>query len=425
MKVLQRSFAILILFAAASFPLPAAVAAQVPPSSARLRVYLDCSDCFPQYLRDEITWIDFVRQPQDADVHLLSSRQDTGGGGREVVLRFVGRGRFAGHDHDLRALTIAGDTENRRRDVILQTVSIGLLDYVAHDGVPPGVELSVDSEGQAAPTASSDDPWNQWVFSVRGESFYSRDEQESDRTLRLNFGADRITENWKITVGGRINQNTQKFTLDQGGPDESQVEFARRDRFVNGFVAKSLGPHWSVGARARTASSTFSNNAFTSGFSPAVEYSVFPYEDYASRQIRIGYEIGLERVRYNEVTIFDKLEETLGAHELSVRVEQLQTWGSLFGSFEFSQYLHDASKYRIEVQGSTSIRLARGLSVNFSGDASRIRDQISLPRRGATSEEVLLSLRQLLSGYEVGFRVGLTYSFGSLLNNVVNPRFGN
>jgi hypothetical protein len=113
------------------------------------------------------------------------------------------------------------------------------------------------------------------------------------------------------------------------------------------------------------------------------------------------------------------------AQELSVRIEQRQTWGSLFGGFEFSQYLHDLSKYRLEVQGSTSIRLARGLSVNLSGDASRIRDQISLPRRGATSEEVLLSLRQLQSGYEVGFRVGLTYSFGSLFNNVVNPRFGN
>jgi hypothetical protein len=159
------------------------------------------------------------------------------------------------------------------------------------------------------------------------------------------------------------------------------------------------------------------------GMAPAVEFNVFPYSDYASRQLRIGYEIGAERVRYNEVTIFDKLQETLVDQEVSVRVEQRQTWGSVFGGFEFSQYLHDVSKYRLEVNGSASIRLARGLSLNVSGEASRIRDQISLPRRGATPEEVLLSLRQLQSGYEVGFRVGLTYSFGSLFNNVVNPRF--
>ena len=66
------------------------------PSGARLRVFLDCGDCCEAYLRDEITWVDFVRQPQDADVHVLSSDRETGGGGRELVLRFVGRGRFEG-----------------------------------------------------------------------------------------------------------------------------------------------------------------------------------------------------------------------------------------------------------------------------------------------------------------------------------------
>jgi hypothetical protein len=37
---------------------------------------------------------------------------------------------------------------------------------------------------------------------------------------------------------------------------------------------------------------------------------------------------------------------------------------------------------------------------------------------------VLLRLRELQSGFEVSFSVGLSYSFGSLFNNVVNPRFG-
>jgi hypothetical protein len=422
MAVLRSLIAVSALFVALVFA-PPAVAAQA--SSERVRVYLDCFDCFPQFLRDEISFVDFVRQAQDADVHLLSRSQETGGGGREVVLRFVGRGRFEGHDHDLRALTIASDTENTRREVILRTVIVGLLDYVAHDGIPSGVNLTVSTEERSATTAPMDDPWNQWVFSVRGETWVNRDEQSSDRILRLDYGADRITEDWKITIGGRINQNNQTFTLNQGEPDESELEVVRRDRNLSGFIAKSLGPHWSAGFRGRVASSTFSNNEFTVGVAPAVEFSVFPYSQYASRQLRVRYDLGLDRVRYNEVTIFDKLEETLWRQQMSVRIEQRQTWGSLFGGFEFNQYLHDLAKYRLEVQGSSSIRLARGLSLNVSGEASRIRDQISLPRRGATSEEVLLSLRQLQSGYEVGFRVGLTYSFGSLFNNIVNPRFGN
>jgi hypothetical protein len=405
---------------------PGVSTAQTPAAadSGRVRVYLDCFDCFPQFLRDEITFVDFVRQPQDAEVHLLSRSQETGGGGREVLLRLVGRGRFEGHDHDLRALTIASDTENTRREMVFRTVVVGLLDYVAHDGIPPGVKLTLSSDSTGTTQVAQDDPWNQWVFSVRGDSWYERNERQSDRTLRLTFGADRITDQWKMTVGGRVNQNLQTFLLNQGEPDESELEVNRRDRNLTAFVARSLGPHWSAGVRARVASSTFSNNQFTAGAAAALEYNVFPYSEYASRQLRLGYEVGADRVRYDEVTVFDKLEETLGRQELSVRVEQRQTWGSLFGGVEISQYLHDFSKYRLQVDGNTSIRLARGLSLTVSGEASRVRDQISLPRRGATSEEVLLSVRQLQSGYDVGVRVGLTYSFGSLFNNVVNPRFG-
>ena len=66
----------------------------------------------------------------------------------------------------------------------------------------------------------------------------------------------------------------------------------------------------------------------------------------------------------------------------------------------------------------------RGLSLDIGGSASRIRDQISLPRRGATPEEVLLRLRRLRSSYEYSFSMSLTYTFGSIFSSVVNPRFG-
>ena len=72
-----------------------------------------------------------------------------------------------------------------------------------------------------------------------------------------------------------------------------------------------------------------------------------------------------------------------------------------------------------------SVRIARGLSVGAEVSASRLRDQLSLPLRGATEEEVLLRLRQLQSGYEYSFGLSLTYTFGSIFSSIVNPRFGN
>ncbi len=394
-------------------------------SNGRVRVYLDCfefgpSSCFPEFLRERIDFVDFVRQPQDADVHLLASGQETGGGGRELVLRFVGRGRFAGHDHDLKAITGVSDTENTRREVILRTVLVGLLDYVAQDGIPPGVRIEVETEGTQRERVQAEDPWNLWVFSVQLDGSYESDERSSEREWEMELGADRVTERWKMTFGARLNHSREHFELEDG----DELDVVRRDRRVSGFAARSLGPHWSAGLRGRVSSSTFDNEELAVLFSPAVEYSLFPYEQYATRQLIFQYSVGPQWQRYSEETIFRKLRETLVQHRVLASLDQREPWGSLSASFEFEQYLHDLSKYSLEGYGDVNLRIARGLSLNLSGSASRIRDQLSLPLRDASDEEVLLRLRQLESGYEFEFRFGVTYSFGSLFNNVVNPRFG-
>ncbi len=402
--------------------------AQAPTGqSARLRVYLDCggefhSGCYEEYLRDEIRFVDFVRQPQDADVHLLSSSNETGGGGREVVLRFVGMGRFAGIDHDLRAVSVTGDTENTRRAIIYRTVLVGLLAYMARDGLPADVDLAVRAlEADAGtPRPAERDPWNAWLFSISASADMDAEESSRDRSWDLNFGADRITEAWKMTFGASLDHSTEEFDLDEDDP----VKAVRRERDANWFVARSWGPHWSFGFDGRMESSTFGNTKFSLDSAVAVEYSVFPYSEYATRQLRVQYSLGVAHARYNEITLFDRLRETHPAHEMSINLDRREPWGSLDARLQFSQFLHDASKYRLVANGDLNFRITRGLSFNVEGGVSRIHDQLSLPRRGATPEEVLLRLRELQSDYNVSFDVGVTYSFGSLFNNVVNPRFG-
>jgi hypothetical protein len=414
--------------AAQGDPAPVEAPAQ---ANGRVRVYLDCpgggfqDQCFSQYLRDTIQFVDFVRQPQDADVHVLSSSRGTGGGGQEVVLRFIGRGRFEGHDHDLRAVTMLGDTENTRRGVVLRTAIVGLLDYVAHDGIPAGVNLSVSTEARPDVEAPVEDPWNLWVFSTRVSGSIDADERSRELQSQLNFSADRVSEAWKIGIGGRVFESIERFELEEDDEDGDPFEVTREDRSVNGFVARSLGRHWSAGVRGRVASSTFSNNRLSVSGAPAIEFSVFPYDEYATRQLRLEYSAGFDRRRYHEMTIFEKFEETLWQHELSAVLDQRQPWGSLRAGFEVQQYLHDLSRYRIQGDGNVNLRLTRGLSLNFNGSASRVRNQLSLPLRDATDEEVLLRIRQLQSGYQVRVSFGVTYSFGSIFNNIINPRFGN
>lgn len=401
-------------------------AVQTPPStqgkpSGRLRVFLDCGgDCFSDYLRDEIKFVDFVHQPQDADVHVLASVHETGGGGRETVLRFVGRGRFAGHDEELRAVSLSGDTESTRRALILRTVQVALLAFAAREGLPAGVSLSIESEEKGPARTPADDPWRAWVFSVSGSANFDKQETQREHRWDLEFGADRITEEWKITIGAELSKSVEEFDLDEEAP----LEAIRQQRQGRWFVANSWGPHWSAGFKGDVQSSTFGNTKFAWGTAPGVEYNVFPYADYATRQLRLNYFVGIRHARYNEITLYDKLDETHSAQEAAVVFDRREPWGSIQGVFEFSQYLHDLSKYRLAVGGEASIRITRGLTVNLEASASRIRDQLALPRRDASQEEVLLRLRELQSGFRVSFDVGFRYSFGSLFNNVVNPRFG-
>src|SRR5687767_13377982 len=83
--------------------LPCASVAQAPDStSPGLRVFLDCQQCDEEYLRTEIGFVDYVRDRQAGDVHVLVTTQQTGAGGTEYAMRFVGQGRFAGIDEELR-----------------------------------------------------------------------------------------------------------------------------------------------------------------------------------------------------------------------------------------------------------------------------------------------------------------------------------
>ena len=395
--------------------------APAPAEAARLRVYLDCFNCFEDYLRDEIRWVDFVREPQDADVHVFITTTQTGGGGQEYALRFQGVGRLVGTDETLRASSTTGDTEDTRRRTLLRALTIGLLRQASILGVSGDLEISVagvDLAQQAVVPQA--DPWNLWVFSLRGSGSLQAEESQRESSWEASVSADRVTDNWRISAGAEIESETEEFDLDEDDPIVSRTQ----SREADWIVVKSLGEHWSAGLSGSLESSTFSNVALSFDTAPAIEYNVFPYSAYNRRQLRIQYAVGPRYARYNEITLFDKLSEHLVEHELSASLDQRETWGSLSAEVEWSQFFHDLSKNRLEARGDVSLRIARGFSVNLNGDVSRVRDQLSLPRRGVTPEEVLLRLRQLLSGYEVGFSAGLTYSFGSIFNNVVNPRFG-
>src|SRR6185503_1295623 len=187
--------------------------------------------------------------------------------------------------------------EEVRRRGVFDAVTVGLLSYLAIEGLPAGLELSVkprETEGGPPP---ANDPWNLWLYRIGGGGSFQSEESTRETEWRLHLSADRVTEAWKISFGASVEKNTQRFDLDEDEP----LKVTRESRELESFVAKSLGPHWSVGFDAGVAASDFGNTELSARAMPTVEFSVFPYREYASRQLVIQYKAGLRHARYNEI----------------------------------------------------------------------------------------------------------------------------
>ncbi|MCD6177316.1 MAG: hypothetical protein J7K29_05725, partial [Candidatus Cloacimonetes bacterium] len=73
---------------------------------------------------------------------------------------------------------------------------------------------------------------------------------------------------------------------------------------------------------------------------------------------------------------------------------------------------------------NVSWKIYKGLSLDLWGNAARVHDQLSLAAGDVTTEELLLRQKELQTQYTYFLSIGLSYSFGSIYNNIVNPRFG-
>lgn len=78
----------------------------------------------------------------------------------------------------------------------------------------------------------------------------------------------------------------------------------------------------------------------------------------------------------------------------------------------------------MELNGFVRLRIVKGLSLSVNGEAAYINDQLNLRKGGLTEAERLLRLKEQATNYSIGGSISITYTFGSIYNNVVNPRFG-
>ena len=420
-----RLVAFFILLAAP----PALIAQDATPSEAgngALRIFFDCqaysrgySPCEFDFYRREIPFVNYTRDREDSQVHVLLTQETTGSEGRRFTLDFIGREEFVDIDDRLEVVTPANFARERMLTEIAAAIKLGLVRYIARTDQAANIQIiSEDFENDIGIATAETDPWNFWTFRVRGNGNLDVDERTQSYRISGGFSANRITDNLKIEIGIGGEHNEKIFEIS----DTTSVTSIRENYDLDGLTVWSLSDHWSLGMAYEAEHSSFENKDLQLELSSALEFNIYPYSESTRRQFNILYTVGVRHADYIKETIFLKTEETLPLHKIGAGLSVRQPWGISWGFIEFSQYLHALSKNRASASLGANLRLFRGLSLNTNIGYSRIRDQLNVPAGDATEEEVLLEQRILQSGYDYRISFGFSYTFGSIFTNVVNPR---
>jgi hypothetical protein len=413
-SVVIPALVLLFLFRPAAAQVPEADLEDLKKSAAK--AYIDCDSCDLDYIKTEITFVNYVRDRLEAQVHVLITTQATGGGGLEYTLAFMGQNEFKDVQDAQKYFSTTSDTPDDVRRGLVKALKMGLLSFAGR--TPIARRIAVDYARPEGP-AEGRDRWNSWLFSLSGSGYLTGEETYLNGMTDLSFSANRVTPASKVRLGLAVDASKTKYEL-----EEEVITGTRSSWDISGLYVKSLGEHWSAGAYLEAESSLYSNVDLRLTAAPAVEYNVFPYSQSTRRQLRILYRLAVQPVRYREETVYLKTRETLFKESLSATLDLREKWGTVSVSAEGSHYFHDFGRNRVSLFGIVNLRLYKGLSVFVLGSQSWINDQLSLLAREPTFEEQLLRLRELPMSSSYFVSVGFQFTFGSIFTNVINPRFG-
>jgi hypothetical protein len=395
----------------------------------RLKVFIDChSGCDMTFIRSEITLVDFLLDRQAADVHVLITDQNTGGGGDEYQLIFFGQNQFKNIKDTLHFINDANATDFEERDLLIKFLKLGLAPYIARTKMAKDIQIQMKSDKPGIDSKEdtgmvTKDPWNYWVFRVGVNGSMNLDEVYKESRFSGRLSANRITEESKIGFELDGGKNKDSYELeDSTGAKEKIVNKNNNYEFSHYFI-KSINQHWSWGYEANTSRNTFSNNKFRAIFRTGVEYNIFPYKLVNTKSFTLAYIADVRRNNYIDTTLYDKTKETLLGHSIEAKLSVNQKWGTVSFGTDYHNYLHNWKYFNLEINTELDIRITGGLTFNIFSSAELTRDQLYLPKEGVTPQEVLTRRRQIASGYRFFTHFGINYRFGSKLNNFVNPRF--
>lgn len=381
-------------------------------------------------LKQQINYVDHTLDPATADLHIFIAKQHLGARGRKYIYEFTGKQALA--DNNLQFEFTADNTMTSIEidQAIIDRLELALVGFLAGTNYAPSVSIVIDSvltnevamPDENSTVVVSGFDWDSWIFEVFSNFRFQQSSFRSTSDFRMGLRVDRSTPELRIRLNPFYSNWVRTVTTSDENGQPKDVRSSRKQISLWGSVVKSIGDHWSVGLFGSAQHHSFRNIDLGTWLAPAIEYNFFSYDEVPFKEFTAAYRLGWVQNNYLEETIFLQTKEHLARHLLDVNLRLRQKWGNLFTGVSAGAYLNDHNMNRFSFNARCDVRILKGLSVNLGGRYEIINDQINLPRGDASLEEILLGQTQLATNFDADLRFGLSYTFGSLYNNVVNTR---
>ncbi|MFH1729996.1 MAG: hypothetical protein ABIA04_16410 [Pseudomonadota bacterium] len=383
-----------------------------------ISIYIDDSTgaVDEEFIKEKISLVNYAIDRKDSHVHVIVTSLSTGSG-TEYVLEFYGKKKFKNIDDRITFNIYSNDSDDQIRKSLVYNLKLGLFPYLIRTTYLKDLSLTYKKQNLLD---LSNDPWDKWVFTLGLQGSFNGEESTNTLNMKSTFDVDRVTEDWRFDLSSNYTYNKSSYEISSTETIDSILD----EKTLNLTIVKSLGQHWGLGVNGRVQASSYSNLDFSSKLAPAIEYNIFPYSEANRRIFRIHYWPGFYYQNYTEETIYDKWSEFLFGHYLLCAYSMKEQWGQIDFSTSGFHYFHDYEKYYVNIANTYSVNLFKGLSLDLYGYLAMIHDQLTLPKGGASQEEILLQQVEIETSYTYTISLGLSYKFGSKFSNIINPRFG-
>ncbi len=321
-------------------------------------IFIDCSYCDINFIKEQIPVVNYVRDRKDADVHILFTSQSTGSGGTSYTLLFIGQNKFEGLKDTVKFNQNKTDSDDDARIKTVKAIKMGLVRYLSRTQIADQMDLifPVKAEPSAKSAAQPKDDWDFWIFKLSSSGFFNDEKNYSSKSIYSSVSANRTTEDLKISLSLSNSYNENKYIYETSSGDEKILNITR-SQYADASMIKAINEKWSWGIWGSWSSSTYNNIKSYYSLAPGIEYNIFPYAESNVHQFRIYYKLFHSFTNYDEETIYYKTKENLWQQSLSASLSLIEPWGNLSFGSAADNYLNDFESIGYNFFSSANLRI--------------------------------------------------------------------